>query len=145
MILKYKVKSFQVKESTKERGIIHYVLVGSQGKTRKVLAIAVLAGGKVKSIHSIHKREKPLIDILAKAELGEIIEVDFSSYNNQHPRDSRGSKAVVARTTKVADPYQDSLITDLNSIKEHKFRILKLIGLSALVLTAFVFAKDSFF
>lgn len=145
MILKYKVKSYQVKETTKERGIVHYVLVGEQGKEREVSAIAVLGKKGVKSVHAIHKREQPLIDILSKASINEIIEVDFTSYNKQYPRDFKGPTTVVARTTKVADPYQDSLITDFNSIKEKKFRILKLIGLSALVLTAFMFAKDSFF
>lgn len=151
MILRYKIKTFRLKETTKDRGIVRYVLVEGQGSTREVSAIAVLGGNsisslhsthRIKSIHAIHKREKPLIDVLAKSSVGDIIEVDFSAYNNNHPR---GSKTMYAKSTKVVDPYQESLITDIHSLKHHKSRILKLVGLSALVLTAFIFAKDSFF
>lgn len=144
MILKYKLKSSMVKETTKGKGIVRYVLVGDQGHEREVSAIATLGKKGIKSVRPIHHREQPLIDVLLKASINEVIEVDFGPYNKEHPRDHR-AKDIVARTTKIADPYEESLITDFNSIKDHKFRILKLVGLSILMLTAIMFAKEGFF
>ena len=134
-----------VKETTKGKGIVRYVLVGDQGHEREVSAIATLGKKGIKSVRPIHHREQPLIDVLAKASINEVIEVDFGPYNKQYPRDHRGPKEIVARTTKIADPYQDSLIRDFNSIKDQKLRILKLVGLSILMLTAIMFAKEGFF
>ena len=131
---------------SKGKGIVRYILVGSQGNTREVSAIANLdKKGAVKTVRPLHQREQPLIDVLMKASVNEIIEVDFTAYNNKYPRDYKGSKTVVARTTKATDHYQESLITDLSTVKEHKLRLVKLIALSVLVLTAILFAKDGFF
>ncbi len=148
MVINYTLKNYQLRETTRGKGIIKYLLVDEQGKKRIVSAIANLGfGNKVKSIHPIHHRETPLIDVLAKAEINEKITVDFTEYNNKYPRGSsvEARKIEAVRTDKIKDPYEDSLISDFESIPKHKFRLLKLLLASVLAVIAMLFVINGFF
>lgn len=147
MVINYTLKNYQFRETTKGKGIVKYLLVDEQGQKRVVSAIANLGfGNKIKSIHPIHKRELPLIDVLAKAEINEKITVDFTDYNNKYPRASLESKKIEAiKTDKVIDPYNESLIQDIDSLKNNKFKILKLFLASALAVVAILFVLNGFF
>ena len=145
MQVNYTIKNYQFKEMSKGRGIVKWFLRDDQGQERVISAVAKIGlTNNITSIHPIHHREMPLIDVLSKASIDERIVVDFTEYNNKYPRGS-SPKKVTAKTKKVADGYADSLINDFESLKDHKMRLVKLVGLSVLILTAFVFAKDSFF
>ncbi len=146
MQVNYTVKNYQFRETAKGKGIVKYYLVDDQGKERVVSAIAQLGlTKKIKSVHAIHHRESPLIDVLSKADLNEKIQVDFTDYNNKYPRATDNPKKISARSTKIVDPYDASLIKDLSSLKNHKLRLIKLIALSVLVLTAYLFVRQGFF
>jgi hypothetical protein len=146
MQINYTVKNYQFKETSKGKGIIKYHLVDDQGKERVISAIGKLGfQGKIKSVHPIHHREMPLIEVLSKASLNEKIMVDFTEYNQKYPRGSMRTQKIEARTTKIADPYEESLINDLDSIKSHKMRLFKLAGVAVLVFIAYMSARNSFF
>ncbi len=147
MVINYILKNYQFKETTKGRGIAKYLLVDEQGNKRIVSAIAHLGfGNKIKSIHPIHHREGPLIDILFTAEVNDKITVDFTEYNNKYPRGSAtGRKIEAVRTDKVSDPYNESLINNLDTLGNHKFRLFKLALASALAVVAILFVINGFF
>ncbi len=147
MVINYTLKNYQFKETTKGRGIVKYLLVDEQGNKRIVSAIAHLGfGNKIKSVHPIHHRETPLIDILFTAQVNDKITVDFTEYNNKYPRGSAATRKIEAvRTDKVSNPYNESLISDLDSIGNHKFRLLKLVLTSALAVVAILFVINGFF
>lgn len=141
MIINYTLKNYQFKETTKGKAIIKYLLVDEQSKTRVVSAIASLGfRNKIKSVHPIHQREQPLIDILFTAEINERITVDFTDYNDKHPRGNTDTRRIDGVSSdKVVDKYQESLISDLDSITHHKGRLLKLILASMFVVIAMMF------
>ena len=147
MVINYTLKNYQFKETTKGKGIVKYLLVDDQGNQRIVSAIANLGlGKKIKSVHPIHHRESPLIDVLFNAQINEKITVDFTEYNQKHPRGSiEARKIQKVRTDKVVDPYNESLIKDIDSIVEHKFRLLKLALTAALAVIAILFVINGFF
>ncbi len=147
MVINYTLKNYQLRETTKGKGIVKYLLVDEQGKTRMVSAIADLGfKNKIKSIHPIHHRELPLIKILSKANVNEKITVDFTEYNQKYPRDTATTQKITeVKTDKVVDPYADSLIKDIVEIKNHKFRLLKLFLTSALAVVAMLFVLNGFF
>ena len=147
MVINYTLKNYQFRETSKGKGIVKYLLVDEQGKQRIVSAIADLGfGNKIKSVHPIHHRETPLINILSKAQINEKITVDFTEYNNKYPRGSVEARKIEAvRTDKVSDPYNDSLIKDFDSLSSHKYRLLKLVLVSALVVVAIGFVMNGFF
>lgn len=147
MVINYTLKNYQFRETTKGKGIVKYLLVDEQGKTRVVSAIASLGfGNKIKSVRPIHHRETPLTDILFKADINEKITVDFTGYNSINPRGAavEERKIGTVRTDKVTDAYQESLISDLESITHHKGRFIKLILTSVLVVVAMMFVLSSF-
>ena len=147
MVINYTLKNYQFRETSKGKGIVKYLLIDEQGKQRIVSAIADLGfGNKIKSVHPIHHREMPLINILSKAQINEKITVDFTEYNNKYPRGSVEARKIEAvRTDKVSDPYNDSLIKDFDSLSSHKYRLLKLVLVSALVVVAIGFVMNGFF
>jgi len=147
MVINYTLKNYQFKETTKKKGLVKYLLVDDQGNKRIVSAIADLGiGQKIKAVHPIHHREMPLIEILATAQVNDKITVDFTEYNNKHPRSSVETRKIEAvRTDKVIDPYNESLISDIDSIGQHKFRLLKLVLTSALAVVAILFVINGFF
>ena len=147
MVINYTLKNYQLRETTKGKGIVKYLLVDEQGKQRIVSAIANLGfGNKIKSVHPIHHREMPLIDILSKAQINEKITVDFTEYNNKYPRGSVEARKIEAvRTDKISNPYNESLINDFESLVSHKYRLLKLVLVSALAVVAIGFVMNGFF
>jgi len=147
MVINYTLKNYQFRETTKGKGIVKYLLVDEQGKKRIVSAIANLGyGHKIKSVHPIHHREMPLIEALFNAQINEKLMVDFTEYNHKYPRGSGEARKIeTVRTDKVTDPYNESLITDFESIKKHKFRLLKLVLTSALAVLAIIFVINGFF
>ena len=147
MVINYTLKNYQFRETTKGKGIVKYLLIDEQGKKRIVSAIANLGYGKrIKSVHPIHKRELPLIVVLSKAEINEKITVNFTEYNEKYPRGSAGPKKIEAvKTDKVIDDYSDSLIQDIDSLKNHKMRFVKLFAASAFAVVAILFVINGFF
>jgi len=147
MVINYTLKNYKFKETTKGKGIVKYLLVDDQGNQRIVSAIANLGFGKnIKSVHPIHHREQPLIDVLFNAQINDKITVDFTEYNQKHPRGSVETRKIEqVRTDKIVDPYNESLIKDIDSIANHKFRLLKLVLTSALAVVAVLFVINGFF
>ena len=146
MQINYIIKNYQFRETTKGKGIVKYHLVDDQGKERVVSAIATLGfNKKIKSVHPIHFREQPLIDALAKSAINDKIRVDFTEFNKMHPRGSTRTQKMTVETNRTVDDYQDSLINDLSSLKDNKFRLFKLFALSVLVLVAVLSVLNGFF
>ena len=81
------IKNSNFKEISKDKGVIDFLLVDETGEKRTVSAIAKLSRKKrIISVNAIHKRETPLVEALAKASVKDTIEVDFTGFNNSHPR-----------------------------------------------------------
>ncbi len=146
MRITYTLKDYQLRETSKGRGVVTYHLVDKDGKNRKVSAIVKLGfRGKITAIHPLHKRESPLIDILKQTEINETIVVDFTEYNMKHPRNTNQPVAVAARNTSVSYEQKDLLINDMESITRKKGRLLQMLGLGLLVFMAIMSVKLSFF
>ncbi len=83
----YTIKSYKCKQVAPGKGYIKYLLEDEMGNQRAVSAMATLGRiRKIKSVKPIHFRETPLIEALVNAEINDTIVVDFSDFNNQHPR-----------------------------------------------------------
>ncbi len=66
---------------------------------------------KIISVTAIHKRETPLVEALAKASVKDTIEVDFTGYNNTHPRVVNGYRMKVStRVANTIPPNTDFVI-----------------------------------
>lgn len=146
MKITYTLKDYQLRETSKGRGVITYHLVDKAGKNRKVSAIVKLGfRGKITDIHPLHKRESPLTDILKQTEINETIVVDFTEYNLKNPRSSTQPVAVAARNTSVSFEQKDLLLNDMESITRKKGRLFQMLGLGALIFMAIMSVKLSFF
>ncbi len=151
MFVTYTVKTKQFKETSKGRGIISYLIVDKDSNKRKVSALAhVNKRGKVKSLRPIHKRELPLLEVLVKSSINERIEVDFTEYNKNNPRDEDtpqigSSKDIGVREVKNEFETKDHTIYSVDDIGENKFRLFQMVALGALVLTAIMFVRHGFF
>ena len=145
MFVSYTVKKYQFKETSKGRGIISYEIVDMHGNKRTVSALAQLGlRDKVKSVRPIHKRELPLIQKLLKSSVNDKIEVDFTEYNKNNPRE-HGAKDIGVREKEIPDDYKDHTIHDIDEIGHNKFRLFQLAALGALVLAALMSLRHSFF
>lgn len=81
------IKNSNFKEISKDKGAIDFLLVDETGEKRTVSAVAKLNRNKrIIAVNAIHKRETPLVEALAKASVKDTIEVDFTGFNNTHPR-----------------------------------------------------------
>ena len=146
MQITYTLKDFQMKETSKGRAIMTYHLVDKDGNNRIVSAIAKLGfRNKIASIHPLHHREMPLLDILKKTSINETLEVDFTAYNKANPRASGQNQKMSVKNTSVSYQERKHLIKDKDSLLENKFRILQLVGLAVIVLTAIFSVMDGFF
>ncbi len=151
MFVTYTVKNFQFKETSEDRGIISYLIVDKHSNKRKISALArVNKRGKIQSVRPINKRELPLLEILVKSSVNEKIEVDFSQYNKENPRDGSAGKmsapkAIPVRESKSEFETKDHTIYSIDDIGENKFRLFQMVALGALVLVAFMFVQHSFF
>jgi hypothetical protein len=151
MFVTYTVKTKQFKETSKGRGIISYLIVDKHSNKRKISALAhVNTRGKVQSLRPINKRELPLLQILVKSSINERIEVDFTEYNKNNPRDEDSpqlgsSKDIAVREVKSEFETKDHTIYSIDDIVDNKFRLVQMVALGALVLTAIMFVKDGFF
>lgn len=78
----YRVEDIVFTELSRNKGSIEYYLVDSIKNKRKVTGVAKLGfNRKIKSVHAVYHREKPLIDALVEADIGQRISVDFSEFN----------------------------------------------------------------
>ena len=151
MFVTYTIKNHQFKETSPGRGIISYLIVDKHSNKRKISALAhVNKRGKIQSVRPIHKRELPLLEMLVKSSLNEKIEVDFSDYNEQNPRDDEGlggeaTKDIAVRELKSEFEVKDHTIYSVDDIGENKFRLFQMVALGALVLAAIMFVKHGFF
>ncbi len=151
MFVTYTVKNHQFKETAPGRGIISYLIVDKQANKRTISALAhVNKRGKVQSVRPINKRELPLLQMLVKSKVNEKIEVDFTEYNANNPREADGvskpaSKDIGVREVKSDFEVEDRTIYGVDDLGENKFRIFQMVALGALVFAAIVFVKDGFF
>ena len=151
MFVTYTVKTKQFKETSKGRGIISYLIVDKHSNKRKVSALAhVNRRGKVKSLRPIHKRELPLLQALVKSSINEKIQVDFTEYNKNNPRNEGSPKLgslkdIGVREVKSEFETKDHTIYGIDDIGENKFRLFQMVALGALVLTAIMFVRHGFF
>lgn len=78
----FRVEDILFTELSPRKGSIEYFLIdGVKGK-RKVTGIAELSSnGKIKSVRAVYLREKPLLDVLVEADVGQRITVDFTEHN----------------------------------------------------------------
>lgn len=144
MKITYTLESYDLRETSKGRGILTYKLKDKNGEERKVSAIVKFGfQNKIKAMHALHHRETPLIKVLQKSSINETIEVDFTAYNEAHPRTS--VKPVAVKNTSLRHEEDKYLIDDMESMSTHKYRILQMIGLAALVFLAVMSVKHSFF
>jgi len=145
MFVSYTVKNHQFKETSKGRGIISYQIVDAHGNKRTISALAHLGmRGKIKSARPIHKRELPLLEALMKSSINEKIEVDFTDYNANNPREGT-HKEIGVREKEIPDDVIDHTIHDFDEIGRNKFRLFQLAALGALVLAAIMSVVNSFF
>jgi len=87
----YRIEDIIFTELSPKKGSIEYFLVDSVKQKRKVTGIAKLGfNGKIKSVTAVYNREKPLVDALVHADVGERITVDFSEFNKT-PREQVAS------------------------------------------------------
>ncbi len=153
MFVTYTVKNYQFKETSAGRGIISYLIVDKHSNKRKISALAhVNKRGKVQSLRPINKRELPLLQVLVKSSINEKIEVDFSDYNKENPRDedaqhlhTESSKAIPVREVKNKFETKDHTIYSLDDIGENKFRLFQMVALGVLILAAIMFVQHGFF
>ena len=140
----YTLKDHQLKETSKGRGIMTFHLVDKDGHNRKVSAIVKLGfRNKIKSMHALHHRETPLIDVLRRTSINETVRVDFTAYNQNNPRPSK--QVISVKNTSVNYQENKHLINDMETFSENKFRLLQLLGLAAIVLIAVFSVGHSFF
>ena len=145
MYISYTVKNYQFKETSKGRGIISYNIVDTHGNKRTVSALAQLGfRNKIKSVRPIHKREEPLVQALFKSSVNDKIEVDFTEFNKNNPRE-HSAKDIGVRKKEIPDDFKDHTIHDIDEISQNKFRLFQLAALGALVLAALMSLKHSFF
>ncbi len=96
MYKSYTIKAYKCTQVAPKKGHIKYLLEDDQGNQRTVSAMATLGIiKKIKSIRPINFRETPLIEILANSKVNEIIEIDFSDFNNRYPRVASNKKSNV--------------------------------------------------
>ena len=147
MFVSYTIKSHQFKETSEGRGILSYDIVDTHGVKRTISAVAHMSkNNKIKSLRPINKRELPLIQVLVKSSINERIEVDFTEYNKNNPRDAGiAQKDVGIRKNEIPYDRKDHSLKDFDSLGENKFRVFQMIALGALVLAALMSLKHSFF
>ena len=153
MFVTYTVKNYQFKETSAGRGIISYLIVDKHSNKRKISALAhVNKRGKIQSVRPINKRELPLLQVLVKSSINEKIEVDFSDYNKENPRDedaqhlhTDSSKTIPVRELKSEFETKDHTIYSIDDIADNKFRVLQMVALGILIVVAIMFVQYGFF
>lgn len=144
MRITYTLESYDLRETSKGRGILTYHLSDKNGGTRTVSAIVKMGfQNKIKAMHALHHRETPLIKVLQKASISETIDVDFTAYNEAHPRAS--TRPVAVKNTSLRHEENKYLIDDMESLSDHKYRVMQMIGVGALAFVAIMSVKFSFF
>jgi len=144
MRITYTFESYDLRETSKGRGILTYHLKDKNGGERTVSAIVKFGfQNKIKSMHALHHRENPLVKVLQKASVKETIDVDFTEYNEEHPRTS--ARPIAVKNTSLRLEEEKYLIDDMESMSNHKYRIFQMIGLAVLIFFAVMSVKHSFF
>ncbi len=113
----YRIEDIIFTELSPKKGSIEYFLVDSVMQKRKVTGVAKLGfNGKIKSVTAVFNREKPLVDALVHADVGERITVDFSEFNKtpreqvssvKHVIPSARSTGDINATMVYQEAYQD--------------------------------------
>ncbi len=113
----YRIEDILFTELSPKKGSIEYFLVDSVMQKRKVTGIAKLGfNGKIKSVTAVYNREKPLVDALVHADVGERITVDFTEFNKspreqiasvKHVDPSVRSNGDINATMVYREAYQD--------------------------------------
>ena len=146
MQVTYTYKDYNLRETSKGRGVLTFHLVDREGHNRTVSAIVKLGfKNKIISARPLHHRETPILRVLQKSSINETIQVDFSDYNAKHPRSDLSSKEVSAKNTSVSYTQQEHQLNDFDDLSKNKYRILQMLGLAMLVFFALMSVKHSFF
>ena len=143
MITVYKLISCQRKDTSAKKGVMKYILRDEDHQERTVVAIARIGlFRQLKSIHPIHHRETPLVEVLAKASVNDDISIDFTNFNTLTPRESserkRKENSKVLKEMTNAKEYSPLSIIDF-----HRFLQLFLVAMGSL--GAFLGIKSYFF
>lgn len=115
----YRIEDIVFTELSRNKGSIEYHLVDSVKNKRKVTGIAKLGlNRKVKSVKAVYHREKPLIDVLIKADVDQRISVDFTEFNKIARVSTKQAPNIPASTRAQGDisatmVYQE-IYNDLN-------------------------------
>ncbi len=86
----FTVHSFYHKEVSPGKGSITWLLSDEQGMPRKVNGVTDIdEEGVIEAIHSVYKRETPLVERLYAAEKGDRFTIDFTEFNQREGYKSR--------------------------------------------------------
>ncbi len=130
----FTIKNSNFKEISKDKGAIDFLLVDDTGEKRTVSAIAKLGRNKrIISVNAIHKRETPLVEALAKAAVKDTIEVDFTGFNNAHPRVVRAPLGRTSGSFQKTIP-ESQIVKGFSVTKQHL--ILASFFIMALIIVA---------
>jgi hypothetical protein len=105
------IKNSSFKAISHDKGAIDFFLVDESGEKRTVSAVANLGRNKkIKSVTAVHKRETPLINALVKSSIKDTIEVDFTGFNNLHPRVVSDYKRKVGKRVANTVPQSENTV-----------------------------------
>lgn len=128
--ISYCLKQQTFKEVSSGKGVVEYFLIDEYGNQRRVSAMAKLNWRKqLSTVKPIHHRELPLIQALAKAQINETIEVDFTEFNKKYKRGSIRTQRISVPKVKVKVSHKNQ-ITDVGSMVNNKGRLMQLFGYS---------------
>ncbi len=146
MQVTYTYKDYNLRETSKGRGVLTFHLVDKEGHKRTVSAIVKLGfNNKIISARPLHQRETPILKVLQKASINETIQVDFSDYNARNQRPDLSSKEMSAKNTSISYAEQQHQINDMDDFGRNKFRLFQMLGLALIVFLAVMSVKHSFF
>lgn len=127
------IKDSNFKQIAKEKGIIDFYLIDETGEERTVSAMTKLGRNKkIKNISAVFQREKPLVDVLAKASVKDRIVVDFTGFNNTHPR------KVINKTVKPSSTIIKTATKSQDAIVLNESQRLAIVGVSVVALLILV-------
>lgn len=82
MVKTFTLYSISHQQQTPDNGLIAWHVIDEQKKKRKIEGVTALSPqGFIKSVESLHKREMPLVEILAQRGEGDMFNIDFALFN----------------------------------------------------------------
>jgi len=141
MLKTYTILEFECKQISVSKGALKYLLVDELGQKRQVSAIANLGiKNQIKSLYPIQFREQPLIEALSKAKLNDTVNVDFSHFNEQNPRNS-SDKNRAAEEKQLHSIINSQTHSIPSLLFFDRMRVFQLLGLVVLMIGFFLIIK----